>query len=313
MNFYLLLSALRARFGLFLFILAATVLAATAVSVMLPKSYSANVSLIVDSKDDQSLGNPMAPVRERAGYMQTQIDLITSPKVARKVVDDLNLARDPGLRAEFARETGGGGSFEDWIADGLLKKLKVDTSQSSVIQVLFASPDPNLSAAVANGFAHAYIATTLELRVDPSRETAAWFDEQLKELRNSLVQAQARLADYQKQKGIVATDERVDVENTSLNDLATQLVKAQEQTFEAQSRQAQASTIAAGPIATEKLPEVLANPFIQMVKTDLVRSETKLQELSTRLGTAHPLYQSQLSETQSLRQRLDRGGRKNGA
>jgi len=306
MNLHLLLSALRARWGLFLFIFVATVLAAAGVSMIMPKTYTANVSLLVDNKDDQSLANgAMVPVRERAGYMQTQIDLITSPRVARKVVTDLKLADDPALHDAYEKATNGRGAIEDWLAEGLLKKLKVDTSQSSVIQVSFASPDPDFSAAVANAFAKAYTDMTLELRVDPSRETASWFDEQLKDMRRNYEQAQARLAAYQKEKGIVNVDEHFDVENTALNDLSAQVVKAQEQTYEALSRQAQAGQLADAAASREKMPEILANPFVQTIKTDLVRAETKLQELSTRLGSGHPLYQSQLAETKGLRDRLN--------
>ena len=51
MNLYLFLSALRARFSLFALLLAVTVLAASAVSSMLPKTYTATASLLVDAKE----------------------------------------------------------------------------------------------------------------------------------------------------------------------------------------------------------------------------------------------------------------------
>ena len=305
MNQYLLLSALRARYRLFLFILGATVLATTVVSLLLPKSYVSTVALTLDNKDEQSIGNaPMAPARERTGYMQTQIDLITSPKVARKVVDELRLTENPTVRAEFQDAPRNLGSIEDWLTENLLKRLKVDTSQSSVIQLSFTWVEPKLSALVANAFAKAYIDTTLELRVEPLRQTAAWFDEQIKELRNNLVQSQTRLVDYQKKNGIVALEDRFDVDNTVLSDLSAQVTKAQEQSYDSTSRQQQANAVLHGSASPERLPEILSNPFIQGLKSELVRSETKLQELASRLGSRHPSYQSQLSETQSMRDRL---------
>src|SRR6266568_1058953 len=92
------LLALRARFGGFGLALAATVLAATVTSLLLPKSYKATVSLLVDAKDEQSLSNVLRPLiapQERLSYLQTQMDIITSKKVARKVVQDLKLAESP--------------------------------------------------------------------------------------------------------------------------------------------------------------------------------------------------------------------------
>jgi len=105
------LLALRARFGVFALVLAATVLAATVASLLLPKSYKATVSLLVDAKDEQSLSNVLRPLllpQERLSYMQTQMDIITSKKVARKVVQDLKLAENPLMRAAVEGEAEAG-------------------------------------------------------------------------------------------------------------------------------------------------------------------------------------------------------------
>jgi len=47
------------------------------------------------------------------------------------------------MRAAF--EAGGEGSIEDWLVENLLKKLKVETSQSSIINATFSSSDPRFS------------------------------------------------------------------------------------------------------------------------------------------------------------------------
>ncbi len=309
MSFQQFLLALRARFGVFAVVLAATVLAAAVASLLLPKSYKATASLLVDAnKDEQSLSNVFHPLvlpQERLSYMQTQVDIITSDKVARKVVQDLKLAESPSSRAAFEKEAGGEGSIEDWLADALLKKLKVETSRSDVIQVSFSSADPRFSALVANAFAKAYADTMLELRVEPTREAAAWFDEQLKSLRANLEDAQARLTDYQKRQGIISADERYDVENARLGELSSQLVRAQEQTFDLEARERQARDFLKRGASPDQLPDVLSNPYIQRLKADLVRGEAKLQELSTQYGANHPHYQRQLSENQSLREKLE--------
>jgi len=301
------LLALRARFGVFALVLVTTVLAATVVSLLLPKSYKATVSLLVDAKDEQSLSSALRPLilpQERLSYLQTQMDIITSRKVAGKVVQDLKLAENPSTRADFAKQAPGG-SIEDWLVDGLLKKLKVESSQSNVIQATFSSRDPYYSALVANAFAKAYIDTMLELRVEPTREAAAWFDEQLKSLRASLEDAQARLTDYYQRQGIVSADEHSDVENTRLGELSEQVGKAQELATQWNSREQQARDYLQEGRSPDRLPEVLDNPFIQKLKADLLQGEAKLQQLATQFGPNHPEYQRQFSENQSLREKLD--------
>jgi protein tyrosine kinase modulator len=305
-SFQLFLSALRARLGVFAMVLAATILGATAVSLLLPKSYKATASLLVDaSRDEQSLSNVLIPQRERIGYMQTQMDIITSERVARKVVQDLKLADSPASHAAFEKEAGSTGSIENWLVENLLKRLKVETSQSSVIQVSFSSADPRFSALVTNAFAKAYIGTMLELRVEPTRQAALWFDEQLKSLRANLEDAQAKLTDYHRQQGIISADERFDVENVRLGELSSQLVKTQDQTFDLEIRERQASEFRKRGASPDKLPDVLGNTFIQRLNADLVRGEAKLEELATQYGANHPQYERQLSENQSLREKLN--------
>src|SRR5688500_19933252 len=110
---------------------------------MLPKSYRATASLLLDqNRDEQSLmSNVLMPQRERIGYMQTQMDIITSERVARKVVQDLKLAESPASQAAFEQEAGDAGSIENRLVERLLSQLKVEASQSSVIQVSCSSTD----------------------------------------------------------------------------------------------------------------------------------------------------------------------------
>lgn len=308
MNLDLFLAALRARISLFALVLVVTVLAAAGVSLLMPETYRATASLLVDAKDEQSLSNVLRPLvlpQERMNYMQTQMDVITSLKVAQKVVRDLRLADSPAAQADFEKKAGGIGSIEEWLAENLLERLKVETSQSSIINVTYSSRDPSFSAAVANAFSKAYLDTMLELRVEPTRQAAAWFDEQLKSLRASLEETQARLTDYQRKYGIVSADERYDVESTRLGELSSQLAKAQEQTIDWEARERQARQYFERGALPDGLPDVLNNPFIQKLNTDLLEGETKLQELATQYGRNYPLYQRQVSENQARRERLD--------
>src|SRR6202040_76023 len=126
--------------------------------------------------------------------------------------------------ATLAEEEGNGSSKEDRLVEGLLKKLKVETSQSNVIEVSFSSSDPRFAMQVANAFAKAYVDTMLELRVEPAREAAAWFDEQLKGLRANLEDAQVKLTDNHQRQKIVSADERLDVENSRLATLSDEVV-----------------------------------------------------------------------------------------
>ena len=170
---------------------------------------------------------------------------------------------------------------------------------SNVLDISYTSVDPKFAAIVANALAKAYIETNLAMRVEPARQYATWFDGQIKTLRDNLEKAQTNLSDFQRKAGIVATDERLDVENARLAELSTQLVALQGQSADSRSRQNQARD------STETMPEVLSHPLIQGLKGDVARLEAKLQDTRAQLGKNHPGVERAEAELRSLREKLD--------
>jgi chain length determinant protein EpsF len=298
MNFHQFLLALKGRFWVFLSLLAATVLAAIVVTILMPKTYDATVSVLVDNRDEQMMNQQQMPARAQLGYMQTQVDIIQSQRVARQVVKDLHLADNDAVRADW-QKAGAKGTPEDWVATGLLSKLKVEVSQSSVIGVSYSASNSKFAADVANAFAKAYVDTTLQLRTQPAQQASSWFDEQLKGMRADLETAQAKLAAFQREKGILIVDERMDIETGRLAELSSQALQATSTSYDNASRYGQATKR-----ASDTLPEVIANPLVTALKTELLRAESKLQELSTRVGPNHPQYIQQRSEVEALRSRV---------
>lgn len=300
MNLHQFLLALRGRFWVFATLAGTTILVALLVTLVMPKQYESTVSLLLDYRDEQSLSGTMPSGRDRTGFMQTQMDIIMSNRVAGQVARDLQLTESPQVKEAFAK-AGGRGQIDEWVGSGLLQNLKVTSSQSSVIQLTYKAGEPEFAAKVANAFAKAYMATTLALRVAPTKQATGWFDEQLKTLRSDLEAAQERLAAFQKEKGIIATDDRADIEQARLTELSNQLLRANDLMYEAQSR----SGLASGNGRREELPEVLGNPTVQAIKTELVRAEAVLAEMATRMGPNHPQYIQQASTVGSLRSRMN--------
>ena len=300
------LQILRAQYPLMLLTLLVTVGAAAAVTYFMPKQYTASAVLVVDYKEPAVDAGAM-PISFSPGYMATQLDILRSRKVALKVIDNLKLADSPAVRDQFLEATEGKGTIRDWLADALISKLNVEPSRESrLIIINYEAADPRFAAVLANAFAQAYIDTTLELSVEPARKSAEWFEKQQADLRARVEQAQRRLSAYQQNKNITATDERLDVETERFAALTSQMVGAQAQTYDAESRQRQMEEMLVKGLSMETLPEVLANGFIQSLKAELLRLEAKLADLSEKLGANHPQYQRAVAEVKNLREKLDK-------
>ena len=302
--------ALKARRKAFITVLAVTVFTAIVVALLIPKRYDAVATILIDARDEQTLAPAHMSPRERAGYIFTQMELISSGKVAQKVVRDLKLAQQPAIREDWEKDTGGVGSIDEWIAAGLLEKLKVDSGASNILIVKYSSSDPKKAAEIANAFSKAYLDVALDLRTEPSREAAAWFDEQIKTLRADVTGAQAKLAAYQKAKGVAGPDERMDVEYTRLAEINGELSRQKNATLDAQTRYKQAQEMLKDGISLEAFPEVLSNGYIITVKAALQAAESRLQEQSEVFGEKHPTYQRTAAEVQGLRERLNNEAKK---
>lgn len=299
MTFGQFLSVLRARWWVLVLILVLTVGTTVGVSLLLPKQYLASASVVVDFKPDPISAAVYGGMPSPA-VMATQVDIINSERVARRVVANSGLANNPDVRQQW-QEAGGEGTIEQFLIDNWFKKsLDVQPSrESSVISIGYRAPDPRFAAALANAFTQAFIQTSLELRVNPARQYAGFFDTKGKELREALEKAQAKHSEFQKANGIFATDERLDIETARLNELSSQLVMMQALAAESRSRRAQAD------VSADRMQEVLNNPLIGGLKADISRGEARLQELNARLGDAHPQVVEAKANLASLRTRVE--------
>ncbi|MEO7852768.1 MAG: chain length determinant protein EpsF [Rubrivivax sp.] len=299
MSFGQIVSILKARWWAALLIFVLTVGVTVAISLLLPKQYTANASVVADFKPD-----PVALISSgmaSSGFMATQVDVITSERVALRVIRNLKLAENPQVRQQWLLETEGIGSIETWMVTFFQKQLEVKPSrESSVITVSYKAPDAGFAAAMANAFVQAYLQTALELRVEPAKQYSTFFDNRATEARDALEKAQSKLSAFQKENGIIASDERLDIENARLNELSSQTVMLQALASESGSRQVQARSDSA-----DKMQEVLNNPLVSGLKADLSRAEAKLQELQARLGDNHPQVVEAKANISALRSKVD--------
>ncbi|WP_084414468.1 chain length determinant protein EpsF [Chitinibacter tainanensis] len=270
------------RIKLFTLIVLSVLVAGFAIALIQSKQYTATAQVSIDVKaNDPITGMPVSGLLAPS-YLFTQADIIYSQNTALKVVDKIGITTLPEAIAQYEEAKVGSATIRDWYAELFLKSLEVVPSrQSNVISLSYTATDPVFAAQVANQFMKAYIDMNIEMRTQAAQSTSEFFQQQLKVLKKRVEDAQAELSKYQQETGIVASDERLDVETQRLNELSSSLVQAQSHTYDAKSR-AQAGTNA---------PDVLNNPLIQQLKAQLSQKSAKLHEVEEKLGPNHPQYQ----------------------
>jgi polysaccharide biosynthesis transport protein len=296
MTLHQFLLLLQARWRIAIFIPLLAILAALAVSLMLPKKYTAQTAVLVDIRSPDPVAGVAISGVVAPSYMATQVDIIAGDRVAQRVVKALRMDESPVAKEQWMSATQGRGTIEAWLVESLQRNLDVRPSrESNVINITYSGNTAESAAEITNAFAQAYLDVNLALKTEPARLYAVWFEEQTKASRVKLEDAQTRLSNFQQKAGIVSSDERTDYETTKLGELSSQLTAVQGETTDSQSKRAgRGDTVA----------EVMQSPLINSLKTDVAKLESKVQEISVNLGANHPMRQSAESELASLKGRL---------
>lgn len=302
MSIYRILLVLRARYKLVLLVLITTMTLSIGIGLILPKTYKSTAVVLLNYKGTDPVSGATLASQLVNGYMATQIDIVTSQGLALKVVDRMKLLDNPEFQKQYDRTGMAQGAMRDWLAERLRASIDVTPArESSVLEITARAADPQIAATIANGFAAAYQELNLQLKVEPLQKAATYLTEQSKNLRANLEEAESRLSTYQRTHGLVSVDNRADVETARLNELSSQLVVAQGQRMEAESRERMARSDAGN-----KSPDVVANPMLQGMKAELSQAEAKFSRLSQNLDRNHPQYQAAKAEVDQLRADLAR-------
>lgn len=300
MTLFQLLIVLRARWRVVARTLGIMLAVALLASVLLPKTYRATAVLVLQYNGIDPVTGIAFPGQMMPTFVQTQVGVIKSKGAALHVVQTLELEKNASFRKNFMNATGGAGDIHAWIAERLLKNLDVEPARdSNVVEISYKGKTATSAADVANAFARAYQDISMQLKLDPMKNAASYFDEKIKILRANVESAQQKLAIYQQEKGFSSAEDRSDVESARLNELATQLVMVQSQLADANSRRLQGEQR-----NISELPEVLASPLIQNLKASLAQAEAVLARVNELYTPDHPQYKLAKAEVEKLRLQL---------
>jgi len=186
-------------------------------TLLTPRVYTAGTTIEIDREASNVVGlNEVQPVDRLARdqeFFQTQYGLLKSWSLAQRVAQSQNLGSDPellkalGMRRRAARAAAAPGS-NDWVVGFLQSGLGVfPVRDSRLVRITFDSPDPALSARIANAFADNFIASNLQRRFDASSYARDFLEQQLAQLKAKLEDSERQLVAYATQQQIIQVAE----------------------------------------------------------------------------------------------------------
>lgn len=299
--------------------------------------YQAQTTLLIDSRQQtlSPVGDDMAggwvSYFNRQSYLQTQLLLMRSRKLATAVADRLGLWFEPGIdpRQPLPRtsrlqlqpmawmpwransEDDDVAAMDDATArelviQRLLSGLTVEAvPDSDIVEMRFESVDPQLAARITNAYADSYAEFGLETRLEQIQRAATWLTGRLDELRAQLQRSEQALQAYRDTHGFIGGGSAPDLTDQELTRLTERLVeaRAERDRLEALYQQARGlGSVRGAGFASH--PTVLANPVIQALKSEEVAADRQVQELSRRYGSEHPVMVAAREDLRTIQGKL---------
>ncbi|MBG9390077.1 Wzz/FepE/Etk N-terminal domain-containing protein [Caenimonas aquaedulcis] len=283
MSLHQLFSILRARRAAAGLILLVTLALALAWVLVRQPTYTARSPVLVDVRMDPVGGTALQGM-VAPSYMATQIDIVKSDRVAERVLQSLPKNVEPISR--WQEEAQSKRAPQAWLAHKLQTYLDVKPArESNIINIAYTGRTPQEAAMLANAFAQAYLDVSLEVKTNPAKRYADWFDDQVKASRERLGAAQDKLAAFQQEAGIVSSDPNSDFETAKLTSLTQQLAGLQTRGLQ-------------GTGGAE------TSGVVGNLRGEVARAEAKVAEAGETMGANHPTMQKLRAELASLRSRF---------
>ncbi|HWY25071.1 MAG TPA: GNVR domain-containing protein, partial [Nevskia sp.] len=262
------------------------------ITLLLPKSYTATSTLMINYEVNDPLGGKEFPEGLLASYVSTQVDLLRSPQVLIPVIDQLHLENSRRYQAGYHGSPEG---LHEWIEQKMSQKLVVTQGQtgSQLIYVSFSSSDAAEAARVVNAVVDTYLAQASERISGPASEHAKRYSAQLDELKAKVNKAQDEVTSFRQKNNMIDVQGKPEDEIALLASMETKLADAQAARHAAEARLAGNASVSAN---------VLGSTMVQTLKTQLATQESRLAELRETLGPRHPdvlQLQSQIDATRA--------------
>jgi len=293
--------------------------AAIMISMMQTPIYRARTSLEIQDFNENFLDlqnveptNPSGSFVTAQSYFETQVKILQSESVVERVIDNLNLSEArpasarPTLSSRMRRALGFSASSRRPAKEQLVQQaehnLVVRTiANSRLLEVLYQSQDPKLSAEFANALVTEFIRQSQEMRWKSAQRTGEWLTSHLDEMKAKLEHSEAELQDYARVSGLTFTSEKDNVAEIRLKELQGELSKAEADRVSKEAKFEEAKSKPA-----ESLPEVLDDPTLREYRLRLTDLQKQLAELNETLTPAHykvQRVQAQIAELQNASQR----------
>ncbi|AWN36553.1 GumC family protein [Methylobacterium radiodurans] len=274
---------------------------------LVPKTYTATAILIVDPRTQKVAQSEvvLGGIGSDAAAVESQVEILESSTLAKRVVAELGLDRAGELSETSAIERAAAGlrgllglatpapsaaEQRERVLQRFGERLRVRRrGLTYVLEIAYSSGSAETAAQVANALAGAYLADQQRQKQEAARNAAGMLGGRLDELRARARDTERAVSTFKNQNGIVDLGSAQTLLDREIAEQSQQLTQAQARGAEAGARYAQARrATASGAEGGGTLAEALQSSVVTNLRQQYAQLGAQLADLRNNLGPRHP-------------------------
>ena len=291
--------------------------------------YTATTQLYIDTREMKTidLGADVPGVGSDTTAIDSEVEILKSTSVAKRVISALHLQNDPefgaaGVRRSFlttitrflgfsnrgAAQPANTAADEDAAlnkqAELMAKRLDVKRiGLTYVISVSYTSPDAEMAAKVANQVADAYLTHQLDAKFEMTKRASDSLRDHLQELRARVSESEKAVELYRAQQNLVGV-ERETPYDAQLKKLNEELALARVEVDARFAKFQQAREIIKTGGKLTSIDAVAQSDVVAKLRDALANVSREEAELATRYTERHPKVLNKRAERHGLERRI---------
>jgi capsular exopolysaccharide synthesis family protein len=228
-------------------------------------------------------------------YQNTQIEIIKSRDVARRVIRDLGLDVDPAPEGP-----------NDPVAS-LSRRIEVETiPETGIIEISIEGTNPAMAQRLVNAVARSYVERNLELAVEVTSRTLDELLRQLEPIRSKIRQNEQDLLALARKRGLYVPESQATTMSEQISQLQTELTEVQIERGNLEAVFREISRIEREGGDYQTIPQVATDGEIQELNRQANTLEKELERLSVSYLDKHPRVVESRSQLEEVRREIAR-------
>lgn len=260
-------------------------------------------------------GPAPGPALPDTGTIQTEVEILRSPELAARVIQDLHLQDHPEFRPgpppferlrQLADRTLGtevtgyllgpphpqpsDAHVAAATVEAFLAHLRVSPRETSrMLDIAFESSNAQFAKRVANGVVDVYMRNQLERRSRMAQRTSEWLRGKVSELQSSVHKAEETLEKFRAEAGLFSTPGGSPLHLKEMTDVSAELAKAQTARAALQAQLAQIRPALDGAAPSLAIGDVTASPLLRALEAQEADAAQRLVEAQATQGPKNPV------------------------